>query len=455
MQAAFDARSSWPLRMAPNRQLRDEVQAALASSLETDHESGRYLFNYLDFWSDTVGDCATSLDTDGRLLFRTSSEDNEELLTNVRHASLAGKRVPDDLLAGSLRLTCDPSTRRVSGFAFDTSSDSGSRAIVTTWNGGEERRVTIPWELKLGLPLRMTVNSDGSEAAFGFENMPVVVLANLTRAEMQKIDPGVGVPAALSFAPDGSGLVVTGPQGMTWIDGGGATTLQCSGRDFGAIRFARVGSQGFAAVLTRPDKQNVALLFWKLPLTGGQESAGCQPLDYYVSSTEYVDPTAVAFQADGMRFALAGRDASVDLYPTSATLTGAPGPSPEQKHNFSDVVPYLPSVDDSASLQVQVPVYYLGLNANGTYYATHQEKESMIRVWPTLRTMPRLAEWRESVPDPNSTDHLLALACSELNVYLSEDDGFRVNPAASEGVDLHVLQAGCGSIRHMQGTMTH
>lgn len=455
MQAAFDARGSWALRLAPDGKLRAEVQAALANSLETDHENGRYRFDYLAFWSDNVGDCATSLDGEGRLLFRASTEENKELLITVRHASLAGKKVPDDLLASSSRLTCDPSTGRVSGFAFDTSSDTVNQAIVTTWSGGEERKVNIDWEPGLGLPLLMAVNSDGSEAAFGFDDKPVIVLANLMRAGTGKIDPGVGVPAALSFAPDGSGLVVTGPQGMTWVDSDGSTRLQCRWHDSSTIRFARAGSQGFVAVLTKPDNQNVEMQFWKLPLAGGQGSTGCQPLDYYASSTEYVDPTAVAFQGDGTRFALAGRDAWVDLYPTPAALTEARKPSPVEKHNFGDVAPNLPSADDSWSLQVQVPVYYLGLNANGTYYATHQEKESMIRVWPTQRTMPRLAEWRKSVPDPDSTDHLLALACSELNVYLSEDDGFRVNPAASEGVDLHALQAGCGKVPQQHGMMTH
>ncbi len=450
MQAAVEARNSWALRVAPEGKLRADVQSALANSLQTDHESGRYPFNYLAFWSDNVGDCATSLDGNGRLLFRTSTEENAELLTTVRHASLAGKKVPDDLLAGSSRLTCDPSTARMAGFAFDTSGDPVKQAFVTTWSGGEERKATIGWELSLGLPLLMSVDGNGGEAALGFDDKPIIVLADLKRETVETADPGVGIPTALSFAPDNSALVVTGPRGMTWFGSNGSTLLHCPG-NYGTIRFARAGSQGFAAVLSKPDSQHIEMLFWKLPLTAGLGSAGCQPFDFDASSTEYVDPTAVAFQGDGTRFALAGRDAWVDLYPTPATLTRASVPTQVEKHNFGDVAPYLPSVDDSSSLPVQVPVYYLGLNGNGTYYATHQEKESMIRVWPTQRTMPRLADWRKSVPNPDSADHLLALACSELKVYLNEDDGFRVNPAAGQGVDLHALQAGCARVPQLRG----
>jgi hypothetical protein len=52
-------------------------------------------------------------------------------------------------------------------------------------------------------------------------------------------------------------------------------------------------------------------------------------------------------------------------------------------------------------------------------------------------------------------NYLLSIACGELNIYLSEDDSFRVNPASKWGVDLHTLYGGCIGIPNPVASVTH
>lgn len=442
MQAAVDANDSWVLRWAPNKQAAAEVQQALFSSLETYHEAGRYRYDDYDFTDDAVGDCATSFDTHGRLIFRTKLQ-IQPLHFGSRRASYDGKTIPDDLLDNSFPIACDPSTGRITGLDQDSNT-----AYVEQWREGSRRKVALDWSY--GLPHQMAVSPDGNGVAFAFRTT-VVAGADLQQRQSGDLDARVGVPVSLAFSPDNSILAITGPKGMTWIDAqSGKTALHCPG-NFGLLRFAQTAGVEYAAVVRKTGSGLASLEFWKLPVASNPGFVRCEPLASYRPDPTYemAAPTAMAFDPSGQHIGLSGPGGDIYLYPIPPSLTGASNSSTDDLHRFPPPLFDefgLPSMPEARNQPVEGAVHLLGFERNLGLYATEQDQDPYIRVWPVqskrIQQVLELLNQRK----PLSADSLLSAACSELNIYLGEDDDFRVNPDPQWGVDLHAIQAGCARL---------
>jgi hypothetical protein len=489
MEAVREARNSWVFRLSPDRDARDAARATLQASLAAPHDSGRYEFDYRYAFGD-LSACATAFDDSGRLLLRTFADRGTDI--RIRKVSVGGRRIPDDMvdpdqpLDQPLESGCDPLNRR-----FGVLGLEGPRL----WQDGAERNVKLDWIFDLGQATRMALSPDGHSAAFGSTgflpegsaktDMSWVVLANMDTGKSVEIHPNAGIPVGLAFSPDFSLLAVTGPKAMVWLDATtGRNVLRCPG-NYGAVGFARVGGQEFAAVINMTSPNWPSVEFWKLPLSANPGMTQCQPFDFY-QPTDYSGHTddrltAIAFDKSGMHFAVGSREdegtvdpdnnaTSVVFYAVPSSLsgnvppdprhthpfpmeniacTGCPPPRPAgEMHEFPHPIAsfYLPTTGDSNERPLKADIVAIGVNGDRSTFAFLQDGSPVVRVWPAQQ---------QNLSRPLSADNLFSIACSELNVYLSEDDGFRVNPAAGEGVNLHVLQAGCGKMPQLHGTMAH
>ena len=486
MQAAMETRDTWAFRSAPDHTVRESVRAALQKALLAPHDSGRYAFDYQLPFAD-VRDCATTFDDNGRLLLRTFADRGENI--SIRAVFLGGRRVSGEKL-GEMELHggCDPRSRRIGMLEYPS---------WRLWQDGTTREIQLHWIYDLKNATRFALSPNGRSAAFGSmgwlpeaEGSPArdvswVVLANAVTGESMETHPGDGMPAALTFSPDSSLLLITGPKGMTWLDPkDGSNVLHCSG-DYGAASFGRAGNQEFAAVINMNAKWP-SVEFWKLPLSKNPGMAQCHPFDFYQPSgySGYTDDrlTAIAFDDGGTRFALGRRkdygaaDAAsdqslVESYPVPPTLTGTSLPNPRythpfpvnnepctgcpeprpasEMHEFPDAIGSftLPPAGDNSERPLQRNITAIGISKDWSAIAVLQQGSPVVRLWPLKQPV---------IPQdkPLSTERLLSIACSELSVYLNEDDGFRVNPVAGQGVDLHALQAGCGKVPQVQQATT-
>jgi hypothetical protein len=487
MQAAIQTRESWAFQSAPDHKVRESARAVLQRALLAPHDSGRYAFDYRLPFAD-VRDCATTFDDNGRLLLRTFADRGEN--PGIRAVFLGGERISSEKLDEMhFEGGCDPRSRRIGMLDYPN---------WRLWQDGTARQIQLHWIYDLKSATRFALSPDGRSVAFGsmgllpeVEGSPArdvswVVLASAVTGESMEIHPGDGMPVALTFTPDSSLLLVTGPKGMTWLDPrDGTNVLHCPG-DYGAASFGREGSLEFAAVINMNSKWP-SVEFWKLPLSKNPGMAQCHPFDFYQPSgySGFTDDrlTAIAFDAAGTRFALAHRkdygaayaenaENLVEFYAVPPTLrgtslpnprythpfpvnnepcTGCPEPRPaSEMHEFPDATIgfSLPPVGNNSERPLQSDITAIGISRDGSAIALLQQGSPVVRVWPLNQP---------EIPDakPLSTDRLLAIACTELKVYLSEDDSFRVNPAAGEGVNLKALHAGCATVPQARQAAAH
>lgn len=467
MQAGVDARDSWVLRAAPNKQAAAEVQQALLNSLETYHEAGRYQFDYLNLKDDRDIGCAVSFDANDRLLLRVKLQyrpDSGDLEPPI--FTWGSKTVPENLVAKSFPVICDTATGRVAGFQQDD-----SRAEVWQWqSNGNERATSLsswPWDQQF--LASMGISPDGQWAAFSSVADKHILLVNLDQRAGWLFDPGVGMPSDLAFSPDGSILAATGPNGMTWygMPGYKKVELKCPG-NYTLLRFAESGGHEFAAVRSGdPLQQRVE--FWKLPLSANPDASRCQPFDYYEHSEDDRETlghlsniTALAFDSSGTTLATGDEGGFVDLYSVPPQLVGSAAAGGSDSHHFpAPLAGPLPSMNEQMEQvgpegpQVKGAVQLLGLSHDLSLYATEEDTDPQILVWPTDIGKIQSELQAPSTRKPLRMRELLSIACSELSVYLNDDAADRVNPAQGQGVDLHAIQAGCARLPKTASSAAH
>ena len=437
MQNGVDTRQSWLLRVLPDRKLPITVRATLLQALLTYHENGRYRFDYYKFWERDVGACATAFDQSGRLEFRTLFS-YEPLQYSPMKIEFRGREVPADLAIG-FPTTCDPAT----GLVASLFVNMGQSAVLATWKDGAEQSVNLGWNVNYILPVGVAVGHRG--AIFWSGNQTMTVDADLASGRTEEGDPGVGVPATVAFSPDERVLVAAGSKGIHWIDPeSGKTLLQCPG-NYSLLRFGRAGAQNFAVVVHGPGEEPRAIEFWKLPM--GEKNLGaarCQPTVVWPVVIQNV--TALAVSPDGTRFAIGDEDGDVNLYPMPRVLLDA-APAKGAAAVFPEpLARNLPSMPEAREHPVEGAVHYLGLSGSTPEYATQQNKDPLIRVWPVNADPIHATIEALATKNALSTDDMLLIGCKELRTYLTEDDNFRVNPADHEGISLSTLEAGCTKV---------